>query len=358
MTGQIVEIGKDSSRLRAFVSLPNEVYRGDPFYCAPSVETLKFELCSWAPMGTQHIFLALEDGAPVGRCVARTNCGLRDEYGNPLGMVGFFEVLERRDAACAMLNEAVAALKRDGCRRVLGPMDGDTWHTYRMNLGPREPHPFLKEPYNPAYYPLFWEDAGFRPFEGYYSVRVPDVTPVVARFGRVYARLVKYGYRFRQIELARFDEELDLLYELSCDIFRDNLLYTDIPRDRFRSLYEGVRPLLDSGLVWFAYEPSGSPAGFVFAFRDRFHAVCAMRGRRGLRARLGFCVNKCRADAVNVKTLGVVEEHRRSGLGLALVFEAYRSALKLGLRRANLCLIREGNPSGRIDGGLGGTLRR
>ena len=38
--------------------------------------------------------------------------------------------------------------------------------------------------------------------------------------------------------------------------------------------------------------------------------------------------------------------------------EGYRQTLKLGYRRANLCLIREGNPSGHLDGNVGIVSRR
>ena len=64
------------------------------------------------------------------------------------------------------------------------------------------------------------------------------------------------------------------------------------------------------------------------------------------------------ADAVNVKTLGVLSEHRRARLSYALAYRVYRRARELGLAHANLCLIRDGNPSGKLDAGRGTILRR
>jgi hypothetical protein len=61
---------------------------------------------------------------------------------------------------------------------------------------------------------------------------------------------------------------------------------------------------------------------------------------------------------VNVKTLGILPEHRRARLSYALAYRVYRRARELGLSRANLCLIRDGNPSGKLDAGRGTELRR
>ena len=65
-----------------------------------------------------------------------------------------------------------------------------------------------------------------------------------------------------------------------------------------------------------------------------------------------------RTDTVNIKSLGVVSGHRRSALGAALMHCVYRTALKKGYGRANLCLILDDNPSGKLDAGLGSVLRR
>jgi GNAT superfamily N-acetyltransferase len=116
--------------------------------------------------------------------------------------------------------------------------------------------------------------------------------------------------------------------------------------------------LLDSDLVWFAHAPDDEPVGFLFAYPDRFRAVAAMRGRRGLLAKLRFLLHRNEAEAVDFKTLGVLPAHRRSGIAAALMYQGHRKALDKGYRLANHCLFREGNPSGDMDGGAGRVLRR
>ena len=91
----------------------------------------------------------------------------------------------------------------------------------------------------------------------------------------------------RYLDLARFQDELRTLYDLSRRIFARNFLYTEIPADEFFQLYAAARPLLDPELVVFARSAAGprkADVGFLFAYPDhqagRFHPGDHARHRR------------------------------------------------------------------------------
>jgi len=273
-------------------------------------------------------------------------------------MIGFFEALDDGPAAHALFDRAVAWLRARGAGRIVGPMNGDTWHAYRLNIGPFDRPPFLMEPYNPPYYRALWESRGFRALEGYSSTYVTRLEEAEKNTAAIARRCERHGYVLERMDLDRFERELDRLYELSRAIFEDNFLYAPLSRDEFGALYAGSRALLDRDLVWFARSPKGEDVGFVFAFADCFRAVRAMRGRRTPAARLKFLLLRRRTDTVNIKTLGVRPAARGSGVALLLMNRVYRAIREKGFRRANLCLMRDGNPSARMDGGQGQALRR
>ena len=285
--------------------------------------------------GRQEILLGFLDGCPAGRLVARCSPTLKDAEGRPLGMIGFFECAPSPDLAGAMFTAARAWLAERGVRTVVGPMDGDTWHSYRLNTGPHEEPPFLMEPANPAYYPALWEQAGFTVAEWYCSKVVEDLAGAARETARIAERALRRGYRLRLLDRSRLAEELRVLHAISCRIFARNAYYTDIPAAEFLALYQGVETLLRDGLSWFAVDSRGEDVGFVFAFPDA-----------------------ARPDTVNIKTLGVVPEHQRTGVSMALIHRVYAEMPALGFDRANLCLIRDGNASARMDGGLGRVFRR
>ncbi len=292
--------------------------------------------------------------------MARLSPSLRDGAGRPYGILGFFEALDRPAAVSSLFDEAAGWLRQTGAGPIIGPMDGDTWHRYRLNVGPFDDPPFLLEPYNPPFYPALWERQGFEVLERYFSKQV-DPKAVVRHLEERHRTALAAGYRLRRLDPRRFEEELRLIYRLSIAIFSRNFLYTGISEPEFLELYAGSKPLLDPDLVWFAHAPhapDNEPVGFLFAYPDRFKAVAAMRGRRSFLAKLRFLLHRNAVDAVDFKTLGVLPAHRRSGLAAALMYQGHRKALDKGYRLANHCLFREGNPSGDMDGGAGRVLRR
>lgn len=307
--------------LEAFLGLPAEAY---PDMLAslfrPELE------------GRQRAWVAVREDKPVARLVARRSPTLQG-----LGMIGFFEALPGSEEEVAKLFEASTGwLRETGAADIVGPMDGDTWHKYRLNVGPWEDPPFLMEPWNPPYYPALWESNGFEVLERYLSKRV-ESGPVADFLEPKRQAALAAGYELRRLDPERFDDELRTIHRISIRIFARNFLYTEISEREFFALYAGARSLLDPDLVWFARTPEGEDVGFLFAYPDGF------RGK---------------ADAVNMKTVGVLPEHRRAGLGAALMGQGHRIARDKGYRFANHCLFREGNPSGEMDGGTGRVMRR
>jgi hypothetical protein len=338
----------------AFLRLPAAVYRGDPHYNAtPRADTL----AALERLGDARALVAMAGDEPIARLVARLSPALRDDAGRPYGTLGSFEALDgHADAVRELFQEALAWLRAAGAGPILGPMDGDTWHRYRLNVGPWDVPPFLLEPYNPPYYEPLWTANGFVLLERYYSKRIDPATVVAHLAGRAGEALAS-GYRLRPLDPTRFEAELTTIYELSHRIFAGNFLYTEIPAEEFIRLYAGAKALLDPDLVLFARSPEGEDVGFLFAYPDLFRAVAAMAGKRGLLAKLRFLLHRREGDAVDFKTLGVLAGHRRSGVAAALFHEGHRRTVDKGYTYANHCLYKEGNPSGDLDGGQGRVMR-
>ena len=345
-----------------FLDLPSRVYGGDRRWCAPSRASVEARLRRLAAAGELAAWVERDAaGEVVARVAARVRPEWRDPPGRPYGVVGWFEAMaEPHGAGEAALDAATGWLGARGARFAYGPVDGDTWHRYRFNVGPAEPAPFLLEPYNPPRYPELWSRRGFALVERYLSKRVDAPERVLAHLSPRAATARAAGYRIQSLDPARFAAELDRLHELSRRIFRGNLLYTDIDRDEFTALYAGTGRLIDPGMVAFAVAPDATDAGFVFALPDRFRAVAAMHGGSGASAALRYLLARLagRPRAANLKTVGVVDEHRGRGLAAALMARAYHRIVAAGYRATNHCLIRADNPSEALDGGVGVELRR
>ena len=358
MAMEIKELDVNSPGMADFYGLTGAVYAGDPFYTVPFRDAVKKSVERACFQDRQQIFLAYRDGVPSARLIARISPELKDVDGKPVGMIGFFESLENAEAVKLILQQAVAWLKEKGAGEIIGPIDGDTWHRYRFNDGPFDQAPFMMEPYNPPYYCRLWEQSGFAPLPSYFSKYVPDAAKVAEKTEKFCKRVEKGGFSFRNFRLEKFADEIRILYALSCEIFSDNYLYTEISEQDFADMYSGVKGILNPELIWFALDSNGKYSGFVFSFPNYSRALAAMKGKTGLVAKLKFFFRKKQADTLNIKTLGVIPEYRGKGLGMALMHKAYASGLAAGFKKANICLFREDNSSAKVDMDLGNVSRK
>lgn len=247
-------------------------------------------------------------------------------------MIGSFEAENAPHEVTALLNEAAHYLRHHGATRIIGPIDGDTWHRYRVNAGPFNTPPFLLEPVNPPYYDALWRAAGFEVLERYSSKRIDDVTRLAQNLAPMRERASSRGYRTRTIDPTKLQDELTLVWQLSLDIFRGNPFYSDIALDDFLALYTGIERILVPELVLFI-EHDRDAVGFLFAYPDTDPRT------------------------VDYKTIGVVPAHRRGYVGWAMLQQAYATALTMNRPAANHCLMREENASQSMDAGEGTTFR-
>jgi len=252
-----------------------------------------------------------------------------EDEGRRIGCIGLFDC---RDAESGreLLETACARLSEAGCRRAVGPMDGDTWHAYRLVTGGWEESPrFLLETWNDTVPVEAFALAGFEGWARYSSSELALAEPSDAertRRDRLAERLAARGIALRPMRPEDFEAELEALYELSLEAFAENFLYTPIEPEPFLALYAPVKGLVPLDFVLVA-ERGTESLGFVFAIPD------------ALRPDLRRLV---------VKTLAVHPRHRHLGLGTVLVEEAQERARATGFASAIHALQYETNTSLKI----------
>jgi len=326
----------------AFHLLEKQIYASDPFHIAALSSIPSDGAC----------FIAYENNMPVACCCARL------QTNNPtLGTIGNFQALKNPEAVTAMLTAAARGLKEQGTERIVAPMDGDTWHPYRLNTGPYDAPPFIKEPWNPPYYPSLIESAGFTVAETYDSHVVSDPATAATNQKKFYDRCLKQGYTFSPITAKNFNDLLPDIYALSCRIFAGNVLYTAISQDEFNRMYLPAKVLMQDGLSWIAHDADRKPVGYVFTFPDYADALRAMAGKNNLFAKVRFLLHKGCATRTCLKTLGTIPEKRGSGLTAALTYLTYKHSIDLGYRETLMCLMHSSNDSRRFGGKINRPFR-
>jgi len=255
--------------------------------------------------------------------IVRARCSLWWR-GTPLHLgrrTGFIGGVESSDddALATLLMRAAERLRGTGCALAAGPVDGDTWHRYRLVTASDGTPPFALEPYSPPGAVVPWERAGFTPLETYASFRDDALAERDPRAPALTARLHEAGVTLRALDLARFDDELAQIHALALRGFAHAPLFAPIGLGAFTALYRPLAPLLDPRLCPVA-ECDGRIAGVLFTLRDT-------------RA----------PNTVVLKTVVRDPDRRFAGLGFVLTDTARAAAHALGATRAISALQHDGN---------------
>ncbi len=107
-------------------------------------------------------------------CFVGENCHCSVWWQHPpchekrIGVIGHYHA-ENQDASKELLDRACSFLREQGCELVVGPMNGNTWKSYRLVTWSDGSPPFIMEPQNPGEWVDYWQRAGFSPCEEYVS---------------------------------------------------------------------------------------------------------------------------------------------------------------------------------------------
>lgn len=163
------------------------------------------------------------------------------------------------EAGAQLLAEAVTRIRAAGRTRVLGPMAGDTWHSYRFVSETDGSPPFLMEPTNRPHEPAIFAAAGFTPLARYFSARMPlaavDPTPPPAT----------ETFTIEAWDGQNPEALIREVFTLSTAAFAANAFYTPISEYAFLDMYRPVMPMMRPDLIFFARRRDGTLAGYLFA---------------------------------------------------------------------------------------------
>ena len=287
--------------------------------------------------------LILRDAS--GTVVARASCwssGLPLLDRERVGAIGHFAA-SGPEAGAALLKHACGRLRADGCARAVGPLDGNTWRSYRLVSDSGTEPAFFMEPSSPASWCGHWHAAGFEPIAYYTSALADDLAAVDPRVERAATRLASAGVVIRQL-VPTADDDLRRIFAVARESFAGNFLYSPIDEVEFLEQTRRLLPSVRTELVLVAEQRRSSgdahACGFAFAVPDL------------LQASRGVAI-----DTVVVKTVAVRPSCGVQGLGSVLVASVHDAARRLGYRRAIHALMHEHNVSRNISRRYAATLR-
>ena len=229
----------------------------------------------------------------------------------------------------AELTAAVAALPAEararGCARLLGPMDGSTWRSYRAVVE-RTGASFAGDLVTHADLPEVLAKAGYRVAERYVSTDFSRTAVEHAlRHTAAHTNGRADDVTLRPVPRADFLTEVEALYPLVTATFSRNRLYSPIDPDDFLALYRPLAGVIGDGWLQLA-EVGERTVGLALFLEDARGLVIKTLGRLPGEALRG---------------MGVAPER----LGAAIALRCFGHFLASGHDRLVSALMHEDNPS-------------
>lgn len=259
--------------------------------------------------------------------------------GTRTGTIGHYTATDETFAE-TLLEHACRELKNRGCELAVGPMDGNTWRRYRFITERGVANPFFLEPDNPDEWPIQFSRHGFSPLAHYVSEINPNMAIRQPELGSLRQKIKNAGISIASLDVNNPDADLDGIYDVVSESFKDAFMYTDLDRESYRRIYVPLLKGVDPRLMLIAKQ-DGEVVGFVFAPPDML--------QRGYQEKI---------DAIVIKTIAILPRKELSGLGRVLIVDMLENAVDMGFTTAISALMHTENRSQKISSDCAGPMRR
>jgi GNAT superfamily N-acetyltransferase len=334
--------------LRQFIRLPWKIYRNDPYWVPPLLLDMKTLLNREKHPFFQHssaeFFLARRDGELVGRIAAIQNNNHNNYHGERTAFFGFFESVNEKEVAAALLGQAASWARSRGLVQLRGPMNYSTNETLGLLVEGFDSSPCLMMTHNPPYYQELIESAGFEKAMDLYAwwlLTERGLNPKIVRVGEKV--LKDQGIQVRTINMKKFREEVKIIKEIYNDAWSTNWGFVPMTDAEFEHMAKDLKTIVDPRVLLIA-EKDGEPLAFSLALPDFNQALKKVNGRLfpfGL-AKLIYYGRQVRQ--VRVLALGIVKKVQNwNGLGAALYYESFRRGVAAGYRSCEFSWTIESN---------------
>jgi len=213
--------------------------------------------------------LLYENNNCIGRIAAFYDEAYSSGCDQTTGGCGFFECIDRQDAANLLFDTAKDWLAKNGMEAMDGPInfdenfffwglltDGFQAQTFGMN-------------YNPPYYHDLFFNYGFKTYYEQYSYSLDITTPDLPdRFWKIADWVAqKPGYSFEHFSYKNQDKYIRDFMEIHHKAWKKHENYKQQDFHLVKNLLKTARIIIDEEFIWFVYH-NGKPVAFFMMVLD------------------------------------------------------------------------------------------
>ena len=356
MTDLTMSSVQTKDELFEFISFPWEVYKDNSYWVPPLIserkEFLDTEENPFFEHATAEYFIARRGDKVVGTIAALTNDKYNEFQKTNVGFFGFFEVLDDSEAAERLFSTAIDWARKAGHDSIIGPVQFSTNDEVGLLMDGFDDRPRILMTYNPPRYLEYYENAGLQKAMDLwaYKLTLGDfLANIPEKLVRVLDKVRKRkNFRIRTVNLKDFDAEVERIKKIYNKSWERNWGFVPMTDREFYKLAKDIKPLIDPEIM-LVVEKDGEMVGFALSLPDLNQPLHLAYPKPGgleqltmLKLIWHWKLRK-RVDWIRVPLLGVLPEHRGSGVDAMLYLETIKAAAKQGYKMAEGSWVLENN---------------
>jgi GNAT superfamily N-acetyltransferase len=325
MSAIVVVPVQSPQHLSAFLDLPKRIYADDPNWIAPlDIERRMHFDMKKNPFFTHadgQLFLAFDNGEPVGRISAHLDRLHLARYCDDTGNFGFLEAVDRQAVFAALLATAEQWLKAKGLKRIQGPFNFSINDECGLLVDGFDTPPVVMMGHARPYYGERLAAAGYAKAKDLLAYRLDMHRPLPRPLAAMLSKSGNSGkLSVRPLSKRNLGRDLNIIIDIFNDAWSQNWNFVPMTEAEVANLGNLLRFLLDEEHIAIAsYE--GEPAAMIVTFPD-FNLMC--RDLHGSLfpfgwAKLLWRLKFMRHEAFRVPLLGVRRKYRNTPLGTILI---------------------------------------
>jgi hypothetical protein len=320
-----------------FINFPKKLYKEDPYWVCPLDDGIE----SIFNPNTNHVFehgeairwiLKDDKDVTIGRVSAFIDKIRSAANRQTTGGMGFFEVVENKDAAFILFDTARDWLTGRHMEAMDGPINfGENDNNWGLLVDG-----FMQQgfgmPYHKKYYRNFFEEYGFRKYFEQYSyhrdIRGKDneIEQFPERMMKIASWISKRpGYSFRHFEIRnkeKYIKDLVDIYNSTWSVFKED--FTPLDPEFLMGSFNKAKAILDEELIWFAYF-NDKPIAFFILYPDLNQILKHLNGKLHLWNMIRFVFYRMTHKMTRLRAVvgGVHPTYQNSGVESAIFLHLY-----------------------------------
>ena len=345
---------------KAFLELPNRLYKDDPHWVTPLRYERADQLNPQKNPGLKNLdvqlFIAKRNRQTIGRVAAIRNHTHLEIHQDNTGHFGFLDAEDNPPLIHALLQAAQDWIKDQGLTRMLGPSHFSVNEEIGLLIDGFDSPPMVMMPHGRSDYQFAFESFGLTKAMDIYAYisHLDDAYPrpsIIRKLFDYYDKIaLREGLVIRSMRPKKFAQDVKTAMAIFNNAWEHNWGFVPFSDAQIQHMAHVLKPILTRDLFWVC-EHKGVPIAFALMIPN------INEGIKGLNGRLlpfGFLKLLYRLKVKGLKTIrlplmGIHQDYQNTRMGTAisttLSQKVFSKARDRGYRHLEMSWILEANKS-------------